>query len=89
MSFIGGWTPLTVAAANGSFTMAKKLLEVGASVNKAADIHERNGLTPLHVAAELGMDDLVELFLSHGASNTSLTSTVTTPFYRAARGGSL
>lgn len=89
MSFLGGWTPLTVAAASGSFSIAKKLLEAGASVNKAADLHERNGLTPLHIAAELAMDDLVELFLSHGASTMSLTATMTTPFYRAARGGSV
>lgn len=89
MCFLGGWTPLTVAAASGSFSIAKKLLEAGASVNKPADMHERNGLTPLHIAAELAMDDLVEMFLSHGASIISLTATMTTPFYRAARGGSV
>lgn len=89
MTFLGGWTPLTVAAASGSFSIAKKLLEAGANVNKAADMHERNGLSPLHIAAELAMDDLVELFLSHGASTMSLTATMTTPFYRAARGGSI
>ena len=89
MTFHGGWTPLTVAAASGSFSIAKRLLEVGADVNKAADMDERNGLTPLHIAAELAMEDLVVLFLEHGASISSLTGTLTTPFYRAARGGSL
>ena len=89
MSFRGGWTPLTVAAASGAFSIAKKLLEAGASVNKAADMNERNGLTPLHIAAELARDDLVELFLAHGAFTDSLTATMTTPFYRAARGGSI
>ena len=89
MSFRGGWTPLTVAAASGSFSIAKKLLDAGANVNKAADMNERNGLTPLHIAAELAMEDLVWLFLEHGALTTSLTATMTTPFYRAARGGSI
>ena len=89
MTFCGGWTPLTVAAASGSFPIAQKLLGAGANVNKAADMNERNGLTPLHIAAELAMKDLVELFLAHGASTMSLTATMTTPFYRAARGGSV
>ena len=89
MTFRGGWTPLTVAAASGSFSIAKRLLEAGANVNMAADMEERNGLTPLHIAAELAMENLVELFLAHGASIFSLTATKTTPFYRAARGGSV
>ncbi len=89
MIFRGGWTPLTVAAASGSFSIAEKLLQAGANVNKSADMVERNGLTPLHIAAELAMENLVELFLAHGASVISLTATMTTPFYRAARGGSV
>ena len=89
ITFRGGWTPLTVAAASGSLTIAEKLLQAGANVNKPADMEQRNGLTPLHIAAELAMENLVELFLAHGASTTSLTGTMTTPFYRAARGGSV
>lgn len=89
ITFRGGWTPLTVAAASGSLSIAEKLLQAGANVNKAADMDERNGLTPLHIAAELAMESLVELFLAHGASILSLTATMTTPFYRAARGGSI
>lgn len=89
MTFRGGWTPLTVATASGSISIAKRLVEAGADVNKAADMDKRNSLTPLHIAAELAMEDLVELYLAHGASTTSLTATVTTPFYRAARGGSV
>ena len=89
MTFRGGWTPLTVAAASGSFSIAQKLLTAGANVNKAADFYERNGLTPLHISSELAMEDLVDLLLAHGASTMSLTATMTTPFYRAARGGSV
>lgn len=83
ITFRGGWTPLTVAAASGSLSIAEKLLQAGANVNKAADMDERNGLTLLHIAAELAMESLVELFLAHGASILSLTVTMTTPFYRA------
>ena len=83
-----GWTPLTVAAGSGSFSIAQKLLESGANVNKAADLRKCNGKTPLHIAAELAREDLVKLFLAHGASTMSLTATMTTPFYRAVQGGS-
>ncbi len=47
------------------------------------------GRTPLHIAAELSLDRVVELLLENGADVQARCVSRTTPFYRAARGGSL
>jgi hypothetical protein len=75
--FSGGWTPLTM------------LLNAGADPNIAADEEQHKGLTALHIAAEQSMEETVELLLSNGADVHARTFSETTPFYRAARGGSL
>ena len=46
-------------------------------------------LTPLHAAAEHGHAAMTALLLSRGASVHARSATETTPFYRAARGGSV
>jgi hypothetical protein len=87
--FSGGWTPLTAAIAAKQPTAAKILLDAGADPNIAADDEQHNGLTALHIAAEQSMEEMVELLLSKGADIHARTFSETTPFYRAARGGSL
>jgi hypothetical protein len=87
--FSGGWTPLTAAITAKQPATAKILLDAGADPNVAADEEQHKGLTALHIAAEQSMEEMVELLLSKGANIHARTFSETTPFYRAARGGSL
>lgn len=82
------WTPLTAALAALHSSIARKLLNAGADPNITGG-ENHNALTPLHIAAENGLEDIVELLLSVGADPHARTKTLTTPMYRAARGGSL
>jgi len=86
--FKDDWTPLTAALKMRRLGIARKLLDAGADPNIAAG-KNRNALTPLHVAAENGLEDMAELLLNIGADPHARTITETTPMYRAARGGSL
>ncbi|KAB2599840.1 E3 ubiquitin-protein ligase XBAT35 [Pyrus ussuriensis x Pyrus communis] len=62
-----GKTPLIVACINpGLFNVAKSLIELGANVN--AYRPGRHAGTPLHHAAKRGLEDVVNLLLSHGAN---------------------
>ena len=87
--FPGGWTPLTLAVNGGSTYILRKLLDAGANVDQQADMDAHNGFTALHLAAEQGNLEMVELLLSYNASVHVRTKTETTPFYRATRSGSL
>lgn len=79
-----GSTCLIVAAMVGDVKLARRLLNMGAKV----DVPDRvRLLTPLHVAAEEGNEEMVEFLLEHGASPFARSDTGTTPFYRAARSG--
>lgn len=80
-----GMTCLTVAARHNNIRVARKLLELGADVNKATTGRE---LTPLHAAAESADEEMVDLLLSYNANIHARSTSHTTPFYRAARGGS-
>jgi hypothetical protein len=86
--FRGGWTPLTAALSARHSRIAKDLLHAGADPNVPAS-NKIKSLTPLHVAAENAMEDMVEALLRAGADPHARTTTGTTPFYRAARGGSM
>ncbi len=60
---------LVIAAKNGQVGTARLLLERGAEVNVVPPgIHERGA--PLHLAALLGLEDMVALLLERGADRT-------------------
>ena len=88
VQFHGGWTPLTAALDARHSGIATKLLRAGANPNTPAS-KKTKLLTPLHVAAENAMGDVVEELLSAGADPHARTTTRTTPLYRAARSGSM
>jgi ankyrin repeat protein len=60
---IGGYTPLILAAQNGSADVMAPLIKAGADVNAAT----ANGTTPLMLAAASGSVDAVSALLSAGA----------------------
>ena len=76
-------TPLTFAARDGRFHLAKALLEAGARVNWADDEH----VTPLILAALKGHAEIVDLLLAHGADPTKLDQWNRTAFDYALRRG--
>lgn len=84
--FDNGSTCLTIAAGNNEVALAQKFLDAGAGVDVPT---KRRRLTPLHLAAENACEEIVELLLCAGASPHARSDTLTTPFYQAARGGSL
>ena len=60
---IGAYTPLILAAKNGSATVMAPLLKAGADAN----VPTSNGATPLMLAAASGNLDAVTILLDHGA----------------------
>ncbi|VVA16094.1 PREDICTED: putative E3 ubiquitin-ligase [Prunus dulcis] len=73
-----GKTPLIFACMNpGLYNVAKSLIELGANVN--AYRPGRNAGTPLHHAAKKGLEDIVNLLLSHGANVLIMNDDCQTP----------
>ena len=73
-----GKTPLILACINpGLYNVAKALIELGANVN--AYRPGRNAGTPLHHAAKKGLEDIVNLLLSHGANVLIMNDDCQTP----------
>ena len=87
--FLGGWTPLMAACVAHQPRIAEILLAAGADPNVTAGTVIRKGLSPLHIAAEECLESTVNLLLMHGANVHARSTSKTTPFWRAARGGSL
>lgn len=86
--FRGGWTPLTAALSIRLQGIAFKLLGAGADPSVAASSKIKS-LIPLHIAAEYALEEFFEELLRAGVDPHARTTTPTTPFYRAARGGSI
>ncbi|XP_030614678.1 ankyrin repeat and SOCS box protein 9-like isoform X1 [Archocentrus centrarchus] len=55
-------SPLQTACSNNHLSTARKLLQVGANVNRSV-----SGDSPLHIAARLSSPELVSVLLDHGA----------------------
>jgi ankyrin repeat protein len=71
----------------GNLAAVKSLLDSGADPNSTVDIADINGVTLLHMAAEMGHLDIAELLIQRGAKLDALTSTDTQPIHQAAMNG--
>lgn len=78
-----GETLINMAVASENTALLRVLAEKGANVN-AVDYLEN---TPLHLAAERGMADAVDLLVSHGAYVDAINIMGTTPIMAAAQRG--
>ena len=79
-----GFTPLDLAASNGSVNVARVLLQSGADANAVS----RNGSTPLEDASLKGFEAIVTLLVDHGAQVNQVNSdSGTTALYAAAAFG--
>jgi ankyrin repeat protein len=83
-----GVTALHEAARRGDIDTCMSLLDQGASLELKSGGRTR-GMTALHFAAENGHPQLIKLLLDKGASPHTESMSQPTPFYRAARSGSL
>ncbi len=63
----GGMTPLSTAVFHGRMEIAKILVE---EHKVSVSYHNRDGNTPLHLAAFLCREDMIEFLLANGASLT-------------------
>ncbi|OBR03073.1 Ankyrin repeat protein [Colletotrichum higginsianum IMI 349063] len=84
--FHDGNTCLFIAASANNVALVQRFLNMGADID-APEVNK--GLSPLHVAAEKGCDEMVAFLLEHGASPSVRSFSGSTPFYRAARNGSI
>ncbi|MEN9538529.1 MAG: hypothetical protein RLZZ126_764 [Pseudomonadota bacterium] len=74
-------SPLMLAALRGDLSLAKRLVELGADVNKT-------GWTPLHYASTNGHLEIMRLLLEHHAYIDASSPNDTTPLMMAAHYGS-
>lgn len=77
------WTPLMVAAFNGSEALALELIKLGASVHA----QDADGYTPLHWGTFNGYARVVELLLRKGAEVNAASLAHITPLLQAAARG--
>uniref|UniRef100_A0A3B5MI40 Ankyrin repeat and SOCS box containing 16 n=1 Tax=Xiphophorus couchianus TaxID=32473 RepID=A0A3B5MI40_9TELE len=78
-----GSAPLHLCTSAQSFSCAELLLEGGADINVRS---RESRLTPLHVAAQRGLEEHVQLFLSHGADVLATNREGETPLNAACSG---
>jgi ankyrin repeat protein len=100
-----GWTPLSVAAAENQNQVAEALLAHGATIDQKTTAHyalmkSKEGVvhkiaefepnsTPLHLAARVGAEELVELLCAKGANVNSKDATDGTPLLLAVQSRSV
>ncbi|KAH7360963.1 ankyrin repeat-containing domain protein [Rhexocercosporidium sp. MPI-PUGE-AT-0058] len=84
--FEDGFTCLAAVASGNRVSIVKKLLELGVDIDLPT---KDRRLTPLHLAVGNACEETVEILVAAGASLHSRLCSGTTPFYRAARGGSI
>ncbi|RFU27044.1 hypothetical protein B7463_g9317, partial [Scytalidium lignicola] len=85
---INDMAPLHVAARCGNLEVVEMLLDRGALIHLNSG-REARTMSALHFAAEGGHTDVVHFLLSRGAVLDARSESLSTPFYRAARSGSL
>jgi len=83
-----GIAALHETARCGDLYTALTLLDFGASVELKSSSRAKS-MTALHFAAEWGHAPMIQLLLDRGASPHAQSRSLSTPFYRAARSGSL
>jgi ankyrin repeat protein len=83
-----GMAALHEAARCGDLDTCVTLLNLGASQERKSGPNAKY-MTALHFAAEGGHSPVIQLLLAKGASPHAQSSSQSTPFYRAARSGSL
>ncbi|XP_057321153.1 putative ankyrin repeat protein RF_0381 [Microplitis mediator] len=80
-----GETPLFCAVRQNDYEMSKYLIELGADVNlKCSKPNYMVGETPLHAAAHLGYESIVELLLNNNAVVDARAEDGNTPLLAAA-----
>merc|ERR1712232_427840 len=67
----------------GRLGMAKKIMEMKAEIEKS----DRNGMTPLSIAAYLGNLEMCRLLIGFGCSMSSVDKQNFTPLHHAAKNG--
>lgn len=77
-----GCTPLYIAAENGDVETVQELLNHGADPTKGALL--KHGNTPLHVAAQDGFNNIIELILAKSPNSNLRNSAKQTPLMLAA-----
>lgn len=83
-----GMAALHEAARCGDLDTCVMLLNLGASLERESGPNAKH-MTALHFAAEGGHPPVIQMLLAKGASPHTQSSSQSTPFYRAARSGSL
>ena len=82
------YDPLFTCAAKGYANIASALLKAGADANAVVeDISSIAGATPLHFAAEVGHNDVIEALLAGGAHADARMTNDITPLHQAAING--
>ena len=80
-----GWSPLFLAAFNGSVELARLFLEFGANVN----LKDNGGFSPLHWAAFNGHANVIKHFVTHNADINARSLHGWSPLMMAAMNGHL
>jgi len=75
-----GFTPLHIAVTRNDTKLVQCLLDHGAAINVRT---QRDGRTPVMIAAATGFEEMAEILLSRGADPSIVDSGSKSPFERA------